>query len=57
MPPDGADDRVKLLAFETSESHAQVLSVDDKGQCSFIHVQNDCVEERENVYQDDVYSH
>jgi hypothetical protein len=31
MPPDGADDGIKFLAFETSEGHAQVLSIDDKG--------------------------
>jgi len=42
MAPHGADDGVKLLSFEASESHAHVLAVDDERQRPFVHVQHHC---------------
>ena len=42
VAPDGTDNRVKFLALEAPESHAQILSVDHEGERSFVHVQNDC---------------
>ena len=48
VAPDGTDNRVKFLALEAPESHAQILSVDHEGERSFVHVQNDCNIQKKN---------